>query len=134
MRSIDIHAHSVPRCVVDLKDGEDWHGFTMQRDGQGHRSIVCDGHHSWLHPMLIWTPEQRLTDMDSWGVDVHVLSTNPGLYNYHLEAEVCIATSQDCNDDISQMTRTWPSRFGGLATLPMQDVKAAVTELERAIT
>jgi aminocarboxymuconate-semialdehyde decarboxylase len=32
------------------------------------------------------------------------------------------------------MTRQWPTRFAGLATLPAQDVGAAVEELERSVT
>jgi len=32
------------------------------------------------------------------------------------------------------MTRQWPTRFAGLATLPVQDTKAAIEELERAVT
>jgi aminocarboxymuconate-semialdehyde decarboxylase len=71
--------------------------------------------------------------MDSLGVDVHVLSPYSGFYNYHLDTGVAIATSKDSNDEISQMTKTWPDRFAGLATLPMQDVKAAITELERVM-
>jgi aminocarboxymuconate-semialdehyde decarboxylase len=32
------------------------------------------------------------------------------------------------------MTKQWPTRFAGLATLPVQDVKLAIDELERAVT
>jgi len=32
------------------------------------------------------------------------------------------------------MTRQWPTRFAGLATLPMQEVKSAIDELEHAVT
>ena len=41
--------------------------------------------------------------------------------------------ARDVNDEIATMTRQWPRRFAGLATLPMQDVGAAVDELERAV-
>jgi aminocarboxymuconate-semialdehyde decarboxylase len=71
--------------------------------------------------------------MDSLGVDVHVLSPYSGFYNYELDTTVAVATSRDSNDEISQMTRSWPERFAGLATLPMQDVKTAIAELERVM-
>src|SRR5207245_5685784 len=35
---------------------------------------------------------------------------------------------------IAAMARQWPQRFAGLATLPVQDVKTAIDELERAVT
>ena len=124
MRSIDIHAHNIPRCLVRLKDGGEWHGFTMGKAGPGRINLVRGDSRGWLHPMMLWSTEERLADMDSMGVDVHVLSTNPGLYNYHLPAEVCIATSRDSNDDVAELARTHPDRFAGLATLPMQDVNA----------
>jgi predicted TIM-barrel fold metal-dependent hydrolase len=64
---------------------------------------------------------------------VHVLSPYSGFYNYGLDTAVAIATSKDSNNEIAQMTKTWPDRFAGLATLPMQDVKAAIAELERVM-
>ena len=72
--------------------------------------------------------------MDSLGVDVQVVSPYVGLYNYQLDAAIALATSRALNDEIAEMTRAWPQRFAGLGTLPMQDVKAAVAELERSIT
>ena len=60
-----------------------------------------------------WTPEQRLADMDSLGVDIHVLSPFSGFYNYELETVIAVATSKDSNDEIAQMTKTWPERFAG---------------------
>jgi aminocarboxymuconate-semialdehyde decarboxylase len=41
--------------------------------------------------------------------------------------------ARDVNDEIAAMTRQWPERFAGLATLPVPDVGAAVDELDRAV-
>ena len=38
------------------------------------------------NPRTAWSPEERLADMDSLGVDVHVLSTNAYFYNYDKDA------------------------------------------------
>jgi aminocarboxymuconate-semialdehyde decarboxylase len=61
------------------------------------------------------------------------LSPYSGFYNYELDSANTVATSRDSNNEIHQMTKTWPDRFAGLATLPMQDVNAAVAELERVM-
>src|SRR5262249_48851586 len=53
---------------------------------------------------------------------------------YHLDTKIAVATAQAINDEISDMVRGWPKRFAGLGTVPMQDVKAAVTEMERCMT
>jgi aminocarboxymuconate-semialdehyde decarboxylase len=71
--------------------------------------------------------------MDSLGVDVHVVSPYSGFYNYELDTNLAAATSRESNDEISQMMKSWPDRFAGLATLPMQDVPAAIAELERVM-
>src|SRR5207237_8865843 len=42
--------------------------------------------------------------------------------------------AREVNDEIASMTKQWPTRFAGLATLPVQDVKLAIEELERAVT
>jgi aminocarboxymuconate-semialdehyde decarboxylase len=104
-----------------------------EQDARGREYAVVGGRRQQLPPKARWNPEERLADMDSLGVDVHVLSPYSGFYNYPLDTGVAIATSKDSNDEIGQTTKTWPDRFAGLATLPMQDVKAAITELERVM-
>jgi aminocarboxymuconate-semialdehyde decarboxylase len=64
---------------------------------------------------------------------VHVVSPYVGFYNYELPVEAARATAQAINDEIADMARTRPERFAGLGTLPMQDVKASIAELERCM-
>ena len=134
MRSIDIHAHLTPQCFWKATEGGgDWHTLRLEQDARGRHYAVVGGRNSSLPPKARWTPEERLANMDSLGVDVHVVSPYSGFYNYELDTAIAAATSRDSNNEIYQMIQTWPDRFAGLATLPMQDVSAAIAELERAV-
>lgn len=120
MRSIDIHAHLTPQCYLQtMAQGKTWHG--LQGDGGGQ------------NPRAVWTPEQRIADMNSLGVDVQVVSTTAAFYCYELDAAVTTAIARDCNNEVCQMTKDHPNRFAGFCTLPMQDVPAAIAELERGM-
>ncbi len=134
MRSIDIHAHLTPQCYWRAtRDGGEWHTFRREQDARGREILVSGDRRGQLTPRSSWTPEQRLSDMDSLGVDMQVVSPFSGFYNYHLDTSIAVATSVETNDEIGQMTKSWPDRFAGLATLPMQDVNAAIAELERVV-
>ena len=61
------------------------------------------------------------------------MSTNGAFYQYDREVNTTTAIAKDCNDEVHQMTVDFPERLTGLATLPMQDTKAAIAELERAV-
>jgi aminocarboxymuconate-semialdehyde decarboxylase len=71
--------------------------------------------------------------MDAQGTDVQVISIHTPLFGYHLDVAQGRQLAGDVNDEIAAMTRQWPQRFAGLATLPVQDVGAAIEELERAV-
>ena len=124
MRTIDIHAHISPAGFLEaMNAGEDWHGITSE-------AVPAHRH----NPRTTWTPEERLADMDSLGVDVQVLSTNAVLYSYDKDTEATKSMARDCNDYVSQLTVDHPDRFAGLATLPLQDIPASIDELERSVT
>jgi aminocarboxymuconate-semialdehyde decarboxylase len=134
MRSIDIHAHLMPQCFWKTVDARQaWYGIRYE-PGDGGGFTVSQGRRSPVPtPKLRFTLEERLKDMDEQGVDVHVVSIALPLVGYHLEPAQGRQLARDVNDEIAAMTRQWPQRFAGLATLPMQDVRAAVEELERAV-
>jgi len=134
VRSIDIHAHLMPQCMWRAVDaGRDWYG-TRYEPGEGLGTTVTNGRPSRIPtPKLRFTPEERLRDMDLQGVDVHVVSIHTPLFGYHLEPAQGLQLARDVNDEIAAMTRHWPRRFAGLATLPLRDVGTAIDELERAV-
>lgn len=136
MRSIDIHAHLVPASLWRAAEaGREWHGFRHEPgDGLGTILGTNGKRIGFTSPKVRLTPEERLADMDAQGVDMQVISIHTPLFGYHLDAAQGLALAREVNDEIAAMTRTWPTRFAGLATLPVQDVKAALAELERAVT
>lgn len=135
MRAIDIHAHLVPKSLWQAADaGRDWYGFRHE-PGDGVGTMVGDGKRThFASPKVRFTPEERLKDMDTQGVDVQVISIHTPFFGYHLDPAQGRALARDVNDEIAAMARQWPRRFAGLATLPVQDVTAAIDELERAVT
>ncbi|MFQ6028137.1 MAG: amidohydrolase family protein [Dehalococcoidia bacterium] len=121
MRSIDIHAHATPQNFLRaMAEGREWHGIT---EAGGLRRSV-----KWC-----WTPEERLADMRSLGVDIQIVSVGDQFYQYHRDAAVVAAMHRECNDEVHQLTLDYPDRFKGFAQIPMQDVGAAVAELDRAV-
>src|SRR5262247_4922972 len=135
MRSIDIHAHLMPQSLWKAVDaGQAWHGFRLE-PGRGLGAVVRGDKRVGVQtPKLRFTPEERLKDMDEQGVDVQVVSIHTPLFSYDLDSAPGRQLAREVNDEIASMTRRWPQRFAGLATLPVQDVKAAIDELERAVT
>jgi aminocarboxymuconate-semialdehyde decarboxylase len=135
MRTIDIHAHLVPRSLWQAAEARrDWYGFRHE-PGDGLGTVMGNGKRTQFNsPKVRFTPEERIKDMDAQGVDVQVVSIHTPFFGYHLDAASGRALARDVNDEIAAMARQWPRRFAGLATLPVQDVTAAIDELERAVT
>ena len=120
MRSIDIHAHLTPQCFLQaMAAGQSWHGV---KPGD-----------MFVAPRNVWTPQQRIDDMNSLGVDVQVVSTGAAFYFYDRDPQVISEMHRECNEEVHQMTMDYPERFKGFAQIPMQDVNTAIAELEYAV-
>jgi aminocarboxymuconate-semialdehyde decarboxylase len=75
----------------------------------------------------------RLRAMDAQGVTVHALSLMPPMV-YWADNALGLRLARLVNDAMAEATRVHPDRLVVLATLPMQDPEAAVSEVNRAVT
>lgn len=134
MKTIDIHAHITPQSLWKAIDAKkEWYGFRHE-PGEGLGAMLGGGMRTaFSTPKLRYTVEERLKDMDEQKVDVQVLSIHMPFVGYHLEAAQGLALAREFNDEIGAMVRQNAGRLAGLATLPVQDVKSAIGELERAV-
>lgn len=120
MTIVDTHAHLTPeRYKRAIAERGEWYGY--------------DGRAGELHnPGFVIALDERLAEMDRLGVDVQLLSAPAGFYGYARPLDEALTVCRECNDEIAEVLRDHPGRFKGLAIVPMQDVPAAIAELERA--
>ena len=134
MLKIDIHTHILPRNIPRWKDKFGYGGFiTLEH----HRPCCAkmlkdDGHFFREIEDNCWSPERRIEECDDSKVNVQVLSTVPVMFSYWAKPSDGAELAKFLNDDIAAAIGKYPKRFVGLATVPMQNVKLAIAELERA--
>src|SRR5450756_2623941 len=118
MPIIDVHAHITPRIFAEA----------IERDGQWHTLGPDVGE---LHiPKFRISAEEHVADLDRLEVDVHVITANTGFWQYELDPKTTLAISRDCNEVLRERVAQYPDRFRALASLPMQDVPLAISEME----
>lgn len=65
--------------------------------------------------------EYRLADMDEHGVAMQVLSLTPPGVQMQPDAAIAVRDAQHANDAPAAVVAAHPTRFGGLAALPLQN-------------
>jgi len=75
----------------------------------------------------------RLAAMDTYGIDIAMLSPNPLTYFTNLDADHAVRYCRRHNAELAELIAPHSTRLLGAAQLPMQDVGAAMAELERSV-
>ncbi|MDF2437684.1 MAG: 2-amino-3-carboxymuconate-6-semialdehyde decarboxylase [Bacteroidota bacterium] len=131
--TIDIHTHILPEHIPNWKEKFGYGGFIhldhhkpccakmMRDDGKFFREVEDN----------CWSAEKRIKECDHHHVNVQVLSTVPVMFSYWAKPEDCLNLSMFLNDHIAEIVQRYPKRFVGLGTIPMQEPKLAIKELER---
>lgn len=133
MLTIDIHTHILPENIPNFKEKFGYGKFIslehhkpccakMMKDGEFFREVEAN----------CWDPETRMKECDDQHVHVQVLSTVPVMFSYWAKPKDTLEVSRFLNDHIAEIVSTFPKRFIGLGTLPMQDAKLAIEELRRS--
>ena len=130
---IDAHAHLYPDRFLDLIERQgDKHPVEVRREGAGgERKLIVAGREFFTFLPDFFDLDVRLEQMAAAAVDMQVLSLGPPMV-YWAEPELGAELCQAFNDEIASIVRRHPDKFVALAAVPLQDVEAAIAEMERA--
>ena len=77
--------------------------------------------------------EAHLKLMDERGYDMQIFSQPPFTQAHDLDASIGLGQAKAFNESIAKAVEAHPSRFRGVASLPLQDIPSSVKEMERAV-
>jgi len=121
MRTIAVEEHFVTPAFVE-GPGK---GFLDRFKSSGPRGALIAGR-------LFEMGDKRVAEMDAAGIDVQILSLNsPGVEQ--MEPGDAVPCARDANDFLAEAIKRHPTRFAGLAALPIQAPAEAAKEFERCI-
>jgi len=114
---IAVEEHFLPHGLEELISGVGWSAEEWRR--------VID---------RLQDVGRRLEEMDRHSIEVAVLSLGAVGIQDVVEPARAVELARRANDALAELVRAHPSRFAGLAALPLQDPAAAADELTRAVT
>jgi aminocarboxymuconate-semialdehyde decarboxylase len=129
--AIDIHNHVVPENFPRYAGkGKDVPWPSMAEAHACHRHVMISGKVYRTVSDGCWSAPRRIEDMDRTGVGRQAISPMPELLSYWLPLDDSKAMIRFLNEQIAEMIGGDPKRFVGLGAVPLQDVDAAIVELE----
>jgi len=125
---IDIHAHIVDRAYMRALEKD--LGLAPEKTSSGQTLLRRRGHTVIWYRDAMFDADERLRAMDAQGIDMRVLSlSSPNVYEWRGARQVEMARAM--NDLAASLARSYPGRFAGLGSLPLDDVGASLSEIDR---
>lgn len=133
---VDTHAHFFPRGLGAPAEGADPRWPVLRPD-------PTDPARGGIHQgdalfravdSQLWDVADRLASMDTFAIEQQLISPVPVMLTTWADSAPAAAFAREVNDGIAAAAEASGGRLVGLAGVPLQDVDAAITELERAVT
>jgi len=88
----------------------------------------------WLNIPMLYDVDARLKIMERFGEYQQILSLSAPPIEYVAGPDVSPGLATLANDGMAELCKKWPDRFPAfIASLPMNNPKAAVAEIDRAV-
>jgi aminocarboxymuconate-semialdehyde decarboxylase len=134
MFTIDTHTHIIPKDIPDFSKKFGYGEFIRLDHHQKGRAWMLQGDKRFREiAENCWNEDVRLEEMEQHQADMQVLCTIPVMFSYWAKPADALEVSVFLNDHIAEVVNKHPEKFIGLATVPMQDTKLAIQELERCM-
>ena len=134
VETIDVHTHVVPESFPPYAgSGRDIPWPSMAEAHACHRHVMISGKVYRTVSDGCWSVPRRVEDMNSMRVARQALSPMPELLSYWLPLGDAKVLIRYLNDQIAAMVERAPQRLVGLGAVPLQDVDAAIQELDYAV-
>jgi aminocarboxymuconate-semialdehyde decarboxylase len=131
---IDIHCHVVPESFPPYAGRNANVPWPSMADAHAcHKHVMISGKVYRTVSDGCWSVPRRIEDMAKMQVTRQAISPMPELLSYWLPLDDASVMIRYLNDQIATMIERAPERFVGLGAVPLQDVDAAVRELEYAV-
>lgn len=117
-RNIDFHAHPILLSYVD-----------------GLKKLDIDVHSEEGLLLPKWTVDAHLKFMNEAKIDFTVLSMpSPHIYNSAIGEKTACDVARKINNELYEICRIYPDRFGFVAVLPMPSVEGSVEEIRYSMS
>ncbi len=107
--------------------------FAMEETLGDSKAFFSDRVWTELKARLLDIQDRRLREMDENGIEVTLLSLNAPAVQAIPDPAQAVELARRANDYTAEEVAKNPSRFQGLAALPMQDPEAAAAEYRRCV-
>ncbi len=132
MKKVDMHTHILPEKLPNFAKKFGYGDFIhLEHHKKGVARMMKGDTFFREIEENCWDAAFRIEEYKQHNTQLQVICTVPVMFSYWAKAADCLELSQFLNDDIAETCSRFPAQYLGLGTIPMQDNKLAIKELER---